>query len=415
MRTGRSRRGAVILLVVVLGLVLAGCAIGGDQATDGGLIGRGVEIPQNALDPAPDSPAVASDDLWNLVLPIAGVVFVLVWGLIGWAVLRFRAKASDDPDAIPKQVAGNTRLEVGWTLIPAVILLVIAVPTVRTIFDLSAQDPDAMHVRVVAKQYWWEFEYLDPEQNGVVTATQLHIPTGRTVQLDMQSVSASVSYNPTSESAGLDSENAQGPVALGVIHSFWVPKLSGKQDVVPGHTRVLSLSTSEPGLYLGQCAEFCGLSHANMRFSVVAEPEEDFDAWIEEQSQPAEVQTTGLAAEGQELFTSQTCVGCHAIAGYPTGGVEGGDVVPVADQSRVGPNLTYFNSRAEFAGGILVNDDDNLREWLRNPQAEKPGAQMPNLNLSDEQIDALVAYLRTLGEPADAPPLITETNEDAPG
>ena len=230
----------------------------------------------------------------------------------------------------------------------------------------------------------------------------------------MQSVSEAVTYNPTAESSGIDSANPDGNVALGVIHSFWVPELAGKQDVVPGHTRVLTIATDQEGLYLGQCAEFCGLSHANMRFSVVAQSQEDFDAWIEEQQQAAEVQTTGPAAEGQEVFTTATCVRCHAIEGYPEGGEAGASEVPLDAQARIGPNLTHFNSRPEFAGGIVNNRDDELEAWLRNPQAVKPGAQMPNLNLTDEQIDALVAYLRTLGEPAEIPAEIEDTNEEAP-
>jgi cytochrome c oxidase subunit 2 len=374
-RRSRSLAGWVPLAVLLL-LLLGGCAIGGDTG----------EIPQNALDPAPGTVAQELDELWNLVFPIAVGVFVLVQGLILFAVLRFRSQRGpgDEAEPLPKQVAGNTRLEITWTIIPAVILVIIAVPTVRTIFSVAGSSEDAMNVRVIAKQYWWEFEYEDPEQQGVVTATQLHIPTGREVQLDMQSVSPTVSYDPEQVPEG--EVQPVGDVGLGVIHSFWVPRLNGKFDVVPGHTREMKLETDEPGTYLGQCAEFCGLSHANMKFSVVAQEPEEFDAWIEEQAAEAELQESGLAAEGQELYVSATCVACHAIEGHPQNA-----------GARVGPTLTHFNSRETFAGGILdVQSDDQLRAWLRDPQDEKPGAQMPDLNLSEEQIDALVAYLRTL-------------------
>jgi cytochrome c oxidase subunit 2 len=380
-------------LVVVLVVLLGGCAINGDDGS----------TPLDYLAPAPGTVAEQQDALWNLVFPIAVVVFVLVQGLVIYTVFRFRQRRGDDDRELPKQVAGNTRLEIAWTIIPAVILVFVAVPTVRTIFTLSAEGPDPLNVRVIGKQYWWEFEYEDPEQQGVVTATQLHIPTGREIQLDMQAVSSTTSYDPAAVPEG--DVNPRGPVALGVIHSFWVPKLAGKQDIVPGHTREMAIRAETEGVYLGQCAEFCGLSHPNMRFSVVAESPEEFDAWIAAQAAEAEVVQPGDSVEGQrgdpaagqELFTSATCVACHAIEGYPVNGDPAGEAVPLEQQARVGPNLTHFNSRDEFAGGILeVQSDDDLRAWLANPQALKPGAQMPNLQLSDEQIDDLVAYLRTL-------------------
>lgn len=367
-------------------LLLGACSLGD----------AGGELPQDALNPAEGSVAQVVDGLWNRVIPIAAAVFVLVEGLLLFALFRFRARG--DETELPKQVAGNTKLEIGWTALPAIILAVIAIPTVQTIFELSEVGPDPLNVRVVAKQYFWEFEYLDPEEKGVVTATQLHIPTGREVQLDMQSVSAQVTYNPVASQGEVEgaSENEQprGPVAQGVIHSFWVPRLAGKQDVVPGHTREMKLQTTEAGLYLGQCAEFCGLSHANMKLSVVAESPEDFAAWIDSQAEAAEPAEGGDVAEGEQLFTTKTCIGCHAIDGYPD--TETGETTPVEEQARIGPNLTHFSSRPNFAGGILENKDDALARWLRDPQAEKPGAQMPNLQLAEDEISSLIAYLRSL-------------------
>ncbi len=339
-------------LVVTAALVLAGCATG--------------ELPQNTL--APEGRiARVEDNLWNLVFPIAVAVFFLVQGLLLYALLRYRARPDDDPSVLPRQVAGNTRLEVLWTLIPALILAAIAVPTVKTIFDLSQKPASPLEVRVIGKQYWWEFEYSD-EAGNIVTANELYIPTGRPVFL-------------TLEATGQVTDD---PSSIGVIHSFWVPKLAGKQDLIPGHQRTMTIEAEKPGSYSGQCAEFCGLSHANMRFAVVALEPAEFDAWVEEHASPQPPPQDELAARGAELFTSRTCIACHAINGY-----EGAE-------ARVGPNLTYFADRAKFAGYILETTPENVAAWLEDPQALKPGAQMPDLQLSDEDIEALVAYLQTL-------------------
>lgn len=353
---------------VLLGLIAAGCGTNG--------------LPQSALDPA-GPVAQAQDDLWELVFWIAVVVFVLVQGMILFAVFRFRDRGGDE---IPKQVAGNTKLELLWTIIPALILVGIAVPTVQTIFEL-AQEPgdEALDVRVIGKQYWWEFEYVGDDGQGVTTANELHIPTGRPIALAMQSLSA------TQPDPGADESPELGQaVSAGVIHSFWVPRLAGKQDVVPGHTRRMMIQADEPGVYPGQCAEFCGLSHARMRFEVIAHEPAEFEQWLSAQAEPAQAAGGGLAAQGQELFQSQQCITCHAIDGYEA-------AAGAAAEVRVGPNLTHFASRRKFAGGVFdVNDADQLEAWLANPQKVKAGSQMPNLGLSPEQIEALSAYLYTL-------------------
>lgn len=365
MRPRRPRQAGTArwALVAAVALSVAGCAMGGDDGT----------LPQNALDPA-GPVARAQDNLWNIVFPIAVVVFVLVQAMLLVAMFRYRARRGDDPAELPKQVAGNTRLEVVWTLIPALILVGIAVPTVRTIFELSAQPDDALEVRVVGKQYWWEFEYLDDDDdpdNNLVTANELHIPTDRPVYLRMESL------------------GQQATDAAGVVHSFWVPRLAGKQDVVPGHERNMTIQADEPGVYPGQCAEFCGLSHANMRFVVIAQEEGEFEQWREAQSQPAQEATSGLAAQGAQEFVDATCIACHSINGFET--ADGTQA-----NARVGPDLTHLASRDTFAGATFENTEENLRAWLRDPPGMKPGSQMPNLQLSDEQIDALVAYLQTL-------------------
>ncbi|CAN5244767.1 cytochrome c oxidase subunit II [soil metagenome] len=344
MRPCRPRRTvpAQWALLALVAVLVAGCGLTGG--------------PQDALDPA-GPVAEAQDRLWDLVFPIAVAVFVLVQGLIIVAMVRFRRRPGDDD--VPRQVEGNTRLEIVWTAIPAVILAAIAVPMITTLFGLADRPEGAMDVTVVGKQYWWEFEYPD---SGVVTATELHIPTDTPVWI-------------TLDGTGPDAD---------VIHSFWVPRLAGKTDYTPGDTQTMWLQADRPGTYSGQCAEFCGLSHANMKFTVIAQEPDDFERWLAEQRQPAQPVAGGPATEGERLFSSQQCVACHVIDGY-----EGAD-------QRVGPDLTHFASRASFAGGMFPTTTENLRRWLRNPPAVKPGSQMPDLNLSGSQVDALVAYLQTL-------------------
>jgi cytochrome c oxidase subunit 2 len=306
------------------------------------------------------------------VFPIAVAVFILVQGLIIVAIVRFRARP-DDVD-IPKQVHGNTRLEIAWTIVPAAILVWIAVPTVQTIFVLDAEPDEAerLNVTVVGKQYFWEFEYPDYD---VVTATELYIPVDTPVYLTLD---GAPEYELADGTPTTDSNL--------VLHSFWAPRLAGKKDYVPGHRNNLTIQADEPGRYLGNCAEFCGLSHANMRFRVVALEQAEFDEWVEAQQQPAESPADEVAAQGEELFGAQ-CIACHAVDGHPENRDE-----------RIGPDLTHFMSREEFAGAIFdVDDDEQLRRWIRNPPAEKPGAQMLAFpDLTDEELDALIAYLRTL-------------------
>lgn len=341
-----ARRLLVVVGLVGLAILLSSCATAHTN-------------PQDYLDPA-GPVARKADGLWNLTFGIAVVVFVIVEGLIVFALVKFRHR----PGREAAQFHGNTRVEVILTLVPALILAGIAVPTVKTIFELSGvPSGDYLKVNVVAHQFWWEYTYPD---YGVTTANELHIPANKPVYLTLK---------------GID-----------VIHSFWVPRLAGKQDVVPGHTNHLTIEADEPGMYRGQCTEFCGLSHANMRLRVYAETPGDFATWVAEQQKDA-AKPSGAAAAGAKLFVEGTgngtfpgggaCGSCHSIGGTTAQGI-------------VGPNLTHFASRDTFAGAIFDNNEANLRKWLEDPPAQKPGVDMPDLQLTSQQIDALIAYLETL-------------------
>ncbi len=308
--------------------------------------------PQDTMEPAgPISRQVLH--LSEPVFAVAGVVFVLVMGLVTVAVLRFRERPGDTGPE-PRQIHGNTRLEVGWTLIPALILFAIAIPTIATIFDLAQKPKDPLKVTVVGHQFWWEYRYDDL---GISSANELNIPAGRPVELTLESID--------------------------VIHSYWIPPLAGKTDVIPGRTNHMHFEADEPGRYLGQCTEFCGLSHANMRAVAVAHTRANFDAWVAAQRVAAPAPTEGSpAAEGLTAFSAKGCAGCHTVGGVSEG--------------KVGPNLSHLQSRSTFAGSMFALNADNLRTWLEDPPAVKPGSVMPDLGLTDEEITQLIAYLETL-------------------
>ena len=308
----------------------------------------------SALDPkGPNSAAIAS--VFNIVLAMAVVVFVIVEGLILLSAWRYRRKAKDTSE--PSQIHGNTRLEIAWTIVPALIvvtLFVLALQTQQTLDTKPAAASEQLTVRVIGHQFWWEYQYPDL---GIVTATDLVIPTGKVVNLELTSGD--------------------------VIHSFWIPQLNGKTDAFPNHINNTWIEADQPGTFYGQCAELCGASHANMRAVVIAKDAADWDAWVTAQksgpAQPAEA----LAQKGQQILLAGACIGCHTIAG-------------TAAQGKVGPNLTHFGSRTSIAGGALSNTEGNLKRWLANPPGVKPGSVMPNLNLSTDDIAALTAYLQSL-------------------
>jgi cytochrome c oxidase subunit 2 len=314
------------------------------------------EEPQNVLNPqGPISRQL--DRLWNPVFLIAAIIFFLVEGLVLFVMVKYRARSDDDA---PVQVHGNTTLELGWTILPALLLVVIGFFTVANLVDLDrVPKGDVVNVKVVGHQWWWEYQYAD---YGVTTANELHIPTGRPVYVKVTSTD--------------------------VIHSFWAPALNGKIDAVPGRTNHLTLKADKAGqTYLGQCTEYCGLSHANMRIRVVTHTQADFAKWISEQQRNSDIASSGEAGDGATLFRAKGCGGCHAISGYTAG--------------TVGPNLTHLYSRKTFAGAMFDLDSQNLRLWLRDPPARKPmnpnkGLGMPNLNLTEDEIGKLIAFLETL-------------------
>ncbi len=294
------------------------------------------------------------------VLVLGVLVFVGVEGLLFYALLRFRRPAV--PGQLPPQVHGHRTLEVVWTLVPVAIVTAIAVPTVRTIFSLATlPEPNPLRVEVIGHQWWWEFRY--PEivpGKTITTANELRIPVGRTVLASVSSAD--------------------------VIHSFWVPRLSGTIDVIPGRqVNQVWFNAWAPGEYYGWCKEYCGTQHAQMRFRVVAMAAADFDRWVQARLSPPAPPASGPARQGYELFGQLGCSACHTVDGTPY-------------QGRVGPNLTNIGERATVGAGVLPNDPQGqgLFRWVKNPQEVKPGAKMPALGLSDEQLKAIVAYLLSL-------------------
>ena len=367
--------------VLVLGLVALALVACAPNAT------------QSALEPKGPY-AQKSFDLFVPVFWVAVAIFVIVEGLLLLFVIRYRHRKKQT--RIPPQVHGNTRLEIGWTILPTLILAGVAIPTIATIWDLAAEPQgDVLEVNVLGHQWWWEFDYPDQK---ILTANELHIPTGRPVYLTLCAVGfgygapvPSQGGQPAPSSCQTGPPDGQPPASIGaaVIHSFWVPQLAGTQDVIPDQTNHLTIQADEPGVYQGQCKEFCGLSHAYMRFRVVAHTPEDFDRWVAEQQAPASpAEASSDAADGQSMFL-QTCTGCHAIAGLETANGQ-----PVL--ANGGPNLTHLMSRDCFRGCTLAMTDANLRRWIANPRAVEAGSFMPDYGLSSDEIDQVVAFLNTL-------------------
>lgn len=311
----------------------------------------GAHLPQSTLAPASDFSA----DLFGLFKNVfwwAVAVFIVVEALLLIALARFRARPGA---AAPKPVHGHTVLEIGWTLAPALILVFIAVPTMRTIFATAGHAPEgALRVEVIGHQWWWEYRY--PTLN-ISAYNELHIPVQTPIQLEMTSAD--------------------------VIHSFWVPRLGGKRDLIQGRTNRIAWRADSTGEYWGQCAEFCGASHANMRLRVVVQSDSVFQRWVDQQrTAPANPAKGSPAETGQQVYRRSPCIGCHTIAGL--------------SQGKVGPDLSHLGGRATIAGALFPNTTEMLRRWIMNAPALKPGALMTPQNLSSQDLDALIAYLQSL-------------------
>ena len=303
------------------------------------------------------TPADAIAGLSLLVLGMTGAIFVVVGGLLVYTLVRFRRTRDDGPE--PAQVYGSNQVEIAWTVVPMLILVVLFLATARVITRVqNAGRPDnAIHVVAVGHQFWWEYRY--PELN-VVTANELHVP-----------VSDSVHETPTFITL----------LSADTDHSFWIPRLAGKTDLIPNHINSTWIEPTETGLYLGQCAQYCGTQHAKMLLRVYVDSPEAFDQWVAEQSRPAA--PTDAVSAGRRIFEATSCINCHAIAGTRASG-------------QFGPDLTHVMSRDTIASGVIPNTPENLRRWIRNPDDIKPGSRMPAMNLRDQELDAVTAYLASL-------------------
>jgi cytochrome c oxidase subunit 2 len=291
-------------------------------------------------------------------LGITGGIFIVVAALLVYAVARYRARPADE-DSEPPQIYGSNQVEVAWTVIPVLIVVVLFLTTARMIFAIqdATRPESALQVTVTGHQFWWEFRY---PTLGIVTANELHVP-----------VSGPNSPRPTYLTL----------LSADVDHSFWVPALAGKTDLIPNHPNETWIDPQKPGLYVGQCAQFCGREHAKMLLRVYVQPAAEFAAWVKEQQQIAVQQED--VARGREIFETQACVNCHTVSG-------------TAARGRFGPDLSHLMSRATIAAGAADNTPENLRTWITNPDVFKPGALMPAMQLNDREIKQLVAYLVTL-------------------
>ena len=282
---------------------------------------------------------------------IFAVIFAIVAGMIVYALMRCRWREGEGD---PKQVAGNTTVEIVWTLIPCLIVVALFALTWQT---MGASDPPPApepDIVITGHQWWWEAHY---PKSGVVTANEIHIPAGRPFSIRLESAD--------------------------VLHEFWVPQLARKMTTVPGHPNHIWIESDHPGTFLGVCSEFCGTEHAWMHFLIVAETPEQFQAWEKAQLTPAAAPPNDSAARGLALFQQMSCMNCHAIDG--TAAIAG-----------VGPNLTHFGSRKILGAGVVDNTRENLRRWLTDPQEVKPGAKMPNFKFTDSQVTELTDYIETL-------------------
>ena len=297
-----------------------------------------------------------------LVLSVTLGIFLIVASLLLYVVIRFRNRPSDS-EREPPQIYGSNQIELSWTVIPILIVVMLFLSTTRVILETEAspKPADALDVTVIGHQFWWEYRY---PKLGVVTANELHIPVSDPAK-------------PTPTYLSMSSADTD--------HSFWVPRLAGKMDLIPNRLNTMWIDPQASGLYLGQCAQYCGTQHAKMLLRVYAQSPEDFAAWVKQQQRQAgqDISRNATAAEGQTVFMHSACINCHTIAGTVATG-------------RFGPDLTHLASRDTIASGPVENTPENLRQWIADPNSMKPGVLMPSMHLNDHDLDAITAYLTTL-------------------
>ena len=313
--------------------------------------------PTNIFAPV-STPAQSIFDLSRLVLMVTAAIFVVVFSLLAYAIVKFRKRRASDGRE-PAQVYGSTQVELAWTVIPILIVVVLFLAAARVIASIqnAAHPSNAIEVTVIGHQFWWEYRYPSLK---VVTANELHIPV-------------SDPAHPTPTFLTLLSADTD--------HSFWVPRLGGKTDLIPNHPNSMWVDPRETGLYLGQCAQYCGTQHAKMLLRVYVQTRDEFDRWIQDQSRPSQIRDP--VSEGQKIFERTACISCHAVAGTVANG-------------RFGPDLTHLMSRDTIASGAAPNTSENLRRWIQDPSVIKPGCKMPAMGLSDPDLDAVTSYLETL-------------------
>src|ERR1043166_832612 len=319
--------------------------------------GQGVHSVGNIFHPQA-TPAESTYRISILMLAICGAIFFIVGGLLAFTIIRYRRRKQDDSSE-PAQVYGSNRIEIAWTVIPVLIVVVLTMATARAVVEVQNKrmPADALQVTVIGHPWWWEIRYPGL---GIVTANELHVPLSTAAQ------SAPVFLT-------LDSAD--------VAHSFWVPQLAGKTDLIPGHINTMWIDPRQEGIFLGNCAEYCGTQHANMLIRVIVEPPVDFEKWAAAQKLEA-ASDPGLNS-ARAAFLSLSCINCHAVSGTPAMGT-------------FGPDLSHMMSRATLGSGMIPNTVENLRAWVKDPQAVKHGNLMPNMQLNTRELDEVVKYLASL-------------------
>lgn len=316
---------------------------------------------QDALDPAADQ-AARSKDMWDLMLAVSGVMYLLVLGFLGWALWRARRGLEGPPVADGQRSVNDQPLRrtlVGWSVLVIAGLVVLAAGSFLVDRQMALADTrDALKIKITGSQWWWKVEYQDPTTSSeVTTANELHLPVDRPARIELDSTD--------------------------VIHSFWIPNLAGKLDLIPGRTNYLVINARRPGLYRGQCAEFCGLQHAQMALDATVEKPDAFEAWRRHALSPANIPADANTLHGQQVFMGGACKTCHTITGTDAAG-------------KTGPDLTHLAARRTLAAGALPVSRQNLLAWLHDTQAVKPGNHMPVVHMSDGDLNDLVAYLGSL-------------------